>query len=116
MEMRRLPVAASARASARAWFHHPVQTLGKAPRRRLNTAGLTNLYDEAQSPALQVRNVSDRGIELEDGLVYTSSCILLGGQSFSWRVPGPPWVGWSSDAFEIFNVISPKPGQSLSST
>jgi hypothetical protein len=100
--------------ATRSWFHHPPPTVQiiASTRRHLNTGGLTNLYDDAQAPALQVRNVSDRGIELEDGLVYRSACILLGGQSFSWRVPGQPWVGWSSEAFEIFNVVSPKPGQS----
>jgi len=105
--------------AAKNWSHHPpptVRVLAKTARRHLNTGGLTNLYDEAQAPALQVRNVSDRGIELEDGLVYASACILLGGQSFAWRVPGQPWVGWSSEAFEIFNVVSPKPGQSLLAT
>ncbi len=82
--------------------------------RHLHTGRLTNLFDEAQAPALQIRNVSESGIELEDGFVYPSACILLGGQSFSWRVPGQPWgVGWSSEAFEIFNVVSPKPGQLL---
>jgi hypothetical protein len=105
--------------AARSCFHShvppnlSVYSLAKTPNRYLNTGGLTNLFDEAQAPALQIRNVSDRGIELEDGLVYASACILLGGQSFSWKVPGQPWVGWSSEAFEIFNVVSPKPGQSL---
>ena len=84
--------------------------------RRLNTGPLTNLYDEAHAPALQVRNVSESGIELQDGLVYTSPCILFGGHSFFWRVPPQLWVGWSSDPFEIFNIVSPKPGQSFSST
>jgi hypothetical protein len=112
--MRRLPLLLPF--SARGWPRHPppIDTvLWKTAHRRLNAGGLTNLYDEAQAPALQVRNASDRGIELEDGLVYASACILLGGQSFSWRVPGPPWVGWSSETFEIFNVVSPKPGWSL---
>jgi len=102
--------------AARAWSHHPPPVVQKTAQRHRNAGGLTNIYDEAHAPALQVRNVSDRGIELQDGLVYSSACILLGGQSFSWRVPGQPWVGWSSEAFEIFSIISPKPGQSLSST
>lgn len=116
-EMIRL--AASPPFAARSCFHHHLpptltaRSFAKTPHRHLNTGGLTNLFDEAQAPALQIRNVSDRGIELQDGLVYASACILLGGQSFVWRVPGQPWVGWSSEAFEIFNVVSPKPGQSL---
>ena len=117
-EMRRL--AALPPFAARRSFRHPsplagtVHGLAKTLHRHLNTGRLTNIFDEAQAPALQIRNVSDGGIELEDGLVYPSACILLGGQSFSWRVPSqPPWVGWSSEPFEIFNVVSPKPGQSL---
>lgn len=115
MEMRRL--AALLRSNPRGWSprshqsHHLLSTVQVLPQRHINTSGLTNLYEEAQTPALQVRNVSDRGIELEDGLIYTSACILLGGQSFSWRVPGQPWERWSSEAFEIFHVVSPKPGQ-----
>lgn len=94
-----------------------VHGLAKDLHRQLHTGRLTNLFDEAQAPALQIRNVSDSGIELEDGFVYPTACILLGGQSFSWRVPGQPWgVGWSSEAFEIFNVVSPKPGQFLLTT
>ena len=106
--------------AARRCFHHPspptvtVHGLAKTFHRHLHTGGLTNIFDEAQAPALQIRNVSESGIELEDGLVYPSACILLWGHSFSWRVPGqPPWVGWSPDPFEIFSVVSPKPGQSL---
>jgi hypothetical protein len=103
--------------AAKPSFRHTPQTVHivrrKSLHRRLNTGGLTNLYDEAQAPALQVRNVSESGIELKDGLVYASACILFGGQSFVWRVPAQPWVEWSSEAFEIFSVVSPKPGQSL---
>ena len=116
--MRRLAVLAPF--AARRYIYHSspptvtVRGLAKTLHRHLHTGGLTNIFDEAQAPALQIRNVSDSGIELEDGLVYPSACILLGGQSFSWRVPGqPPWAGWSSEPFEIFNVVSPKPGQSL---
>lgn len=108
MEMRRLALLLRFTARGRSYLPPPIVQV--RAQRRINTGGLTNLYDEAQTPALQVRNVSHRGIELEDGLIYTSACILLGGQSFSWRVPGQPWEGWSSDAFEIFNVVSPKPG------
>jgi len=99
--------------AAKPSFRHTPQTVHivrrKSLHRRLNTGGLTNLYDEAQAPALQVRNVSESGIELKDGLVYASACILFGGQSFVWRVPAQPWVEWSSEAFEIFSVVSPKP-------
>lgn len=78
--------------------------------RWLNTGGLNNLFDRDTVSGIQIRNVAETGIEFEDGLTLSSSCIVVGGKVFLWKTPGPPWVGWTNDDFELFNVIIPKPG------
>jgi len=67
-------------------------------------------------PPVQVNSISERGLQLADGLVLSSSCIFLEGKVFLWDAPDKLWEGWTKEHFEIFDVVVPKPGRdSLSS-
>lgn len=75
---------------------------------------------------MQVRKITQGGIELEDGLILASSCIFLDGQVFLWDVPVSRtdmgtgsstssgverrWEGWTKEHFVVFEVVVPKPG------
>ena len=75
--------------------------------------GLTNILSGGEAPAVQVKTVSSKGIQLSDGLVLPSACIFLDGKVFLWNVPAKPWDGWKQEHFEIFETVVPKPGQSF---
>ena len=59
---------------------------------------------------VQVNSVSANGIKLADGLLIPSACIFLGGKVFLWDPPSTLWDGWTTEHFEIFEVVVPKPG------
>ena len=75
--------------------------------------GLTNILSGGEAPAVQVKTVSPKGIQLSDGLILPSACIFLDGKVFLWNVPAKPWDGWKQEHFEIFETVVPKPGQLL---
>lgn len=79
--------------------------------RHMSNGGLSNLFDPSPG-MMQIRNVSGEGIELEDGMLFKSSCILLGGKAFLWKTPpiSKDWRGWGEADFEIFETVVPKPG------
>ncbi|KAI0321957.1 NADH dehydrogenase 1 alpha subcomplex assembly factor 3 [Amylostereum chailletii] len=72
-------------------------------------ARLTNILADDVPPPVQVKAISNAGIELEDGLIIPSACIFLEGKVFLWDVPSTLWQGWSKDRFEIFDLVVPKP-------
>ncbi|KAG8929731.1 hypothetical protein FRC02_005120 [Tulasnella sp. 418] len=90
----------------------------RSPRVKLETnqrfsSTLTNILDDVPAPPIQVRRMTEDGIELMDGLLLPSSCIFLNGRVFLWEVPDMikdgRWNEWNKDMFEIFDVIIPKP-------
>jgi hypothetical protein len=71
-------------------------------------------------PAVQVESISDNGIQLATGLVISGPCIFLEGRVFLWDVPSldlssksieERWNGWNEKRFELFQVVTPKPGK-----
>jgi NADH dehydrogenase [ubiquinone] 1 alpha subcomplex assembly factor 3 len=71
---------------------------------------LTNILADENPPAVQVKAMSDAGIELADGVLIPGACIFLDGKVFLWDVPPTLWQGWSVDRLEMFDVVVPKPG------
>jgi len=74
-------------------------------------------------PAVQVQSISDNGIQLADGLIMTGPCIFLEGKVFLWDVPSldlssrtteERWKDWNEKRFELFEVVTPRPGKNLS--
>lgn len=63
------------------------------------------------APPVQVSNVSEKGIQLVDGLLLPSACVFLEGQVFLWDVPSVPsgWAEWSKKHFELFETVVPRP-------
>ncbi len=72
--------------------------------------GLTNILADDNPPAVQVKRITNQGIQLVDGLVLPSACIFLEGQVFLWDVPQTLWEGWGKEHLEIFDLVSPRPG------
>jgi NADH dehydrogenase [ubiquinone] 1 alpha subcomplex assembly factor 3 len=69
---------------------------------------------------VQVLSISDGGIQLADGLIISGPCIFLEGKVFLWDVPGldlssrtveERWKGWNEKIFDIFEVVTPRPGK-----
>lgn len=80
----------------------------------------TNLLADDSPPAVQVESISDNGIHLTDGLVINGPCIFLEGRVFLWDVPSPDpssrtieerWELWNDKRFELFEVVTPRPGK-----
>lgn len=95
------------------------------PARSLHTThvvqdrSFTNLLADDDPPPVQVSSISDPGIQLADGLVIPGPSIFLEGKVFLWDVPQPDlksrnkedrWRGWAEERFELFEVVSPRPG------
>ncbi|KAF8338793.1 NADH dehydrogenase 1 alpha subcomplex assembly factor 3 [Cantharellus anzutake] len=61
--------------------------------------------------AVAVKTITNKGIELVDGLVLPSACIFIGGRVFLWNVPPitTSWDAWNLDHFKIFEVVIPRP-------
>ena len=75
-----------------------------------------NILGGGPAPPVQVRGTTPSGIELHDGLILPSSCIFLDGNVFLWDVPTSLWSGWAKEHFEVFEVVVPKPGASISAS
>ena len=74
-------------------------------------SALTNILADDNPPAVQVKSITNEGIQLLDGLVIPSACIFLEGQVFLWNVPIDLWDGWGKEHLEIFETVLPKPGK-----
>ena len=81
-----------------------------ARRRPQPDGGLTNILSGGQAPEVQVKTVSQKGIQLSDGSVLSAACVFLGAKVFMWNVPENLWDGWTQEHFEIFETVIPKPG------
>lgn len=82
----------------------------------------TNLLADEIPPAVQVTSISDNGIWLADGLNISGPCIFLDGKVFLWDVPSlnmssnvgqERWKNWNAEYFELFKVVTPRPGKRL---
>lgn len=101
----RLPRPANSCLTRRALSCTPVSRSGDVP------THFTNILAGANMPAVQIKNVTQEGIQLEDGLILPSSCLFIEGKVFLWNVPPTPWEGWKPEHFEIFDTVVPKPGE-----
>lgn len=81
----------------------------------------TNFLADDNPPPVQVSSLSDSGICLADGLLIPGACIFLEGKVYLWDVPElklkttmpTTWSGWAEERFQIFDVVSPRPGGPL---
>ncbi|KAI0776144.1 DUF498-domain-containing protein [Trametes elegans] len=78
-------------------------------RRHPGDGGLSNILSGGASPAVEIKTITQNGIQLGDGLLLTSASILLDGKVFLWNVPQKLWDGWTPEHFEIFDTVVPKP-------
>ena len=113
-------------------FHPHLHRIAPSSRlRQLHSSSIcrdrsfTNLLADDTPPAVQVQSISENGIQLTDGLVITGPCIFLEGSVFLWDVPSPDpssrtveerWKLWSDNRFELFEVVTPRPGKLLVSS
>ncbi|KAH9855034.1 DUF498-domain-containing protein [Lenzites betulinus] len=77
--------------------------------RRSGDGGLSNIISGGTAPAVEVKTITQEGIQLGDGLLLTSACIFLDSKVFLWNVPEHLWDGWKPAHFEIFETVVPKP-------
>lgn len=75
-----------------------------------NWQRLTNILADDNPPPVQVKAMSNAGIELADGPLIPGACIFLDGKIFLWDVPPMLWKGWAEERFEMFEVVVPRPG------
>ena len=79
----------------------------------LRNSSFTNILADENPPPVQVKSITNQGINLADGLTIPSACIFLEGKIFLWDVPSTLWAEWTKDHFEIFETIIPRPGTHL---
>lgn len=72
---------------------------------------LNNILSGGPMSNVQVKKLSSRGVELEDGLILPAACIFLNGKVFLWDVPTSLWNGWTPNHLELFEIVVPKPGK-----
>ena len=81
----------------------------------------TNLLADDNPPPVQVSSLSDNGIRLTDGLLIPGACIFLEGKVYLWDTPELKtdtrtteeiWRAWGEERFQIFEVVTPRPGMS----
>ena len=91
--------------------------------RVVRDSSFTNLLADDNPPAVQVSSISEAGIQLADGLVLPGACVFLEGKVFLWDVPESTvaskireerWKGWRTDRFQLFEVVTPRPGMMYS--
>ncbi|KAI9064845.1 DUF498-domain-containing protein [Trametes sanguinea] len=78
-------------------------------RRYPGDGGLSNILSGGAAPAVEVKTITPKGIQLADGLILNSACIFLNAKVFLWNVPQNLWDGWKPEHFEIFDTVVPKP-------
>ncbi|KAF8645515.1 hypothetical protein AX16_007799 [Volvariella volvacea WC 439] len=95
--------------------HLPPRSLQQHTLRGLHTSlacrdkSFTNILADDTPPPVQVKSISEEGIQLSDGLLIPSACVFLEGQVFLWDVPQTSWQSWSKEYFELFEVVVPRP-------
>lgn len=79
----------------------------------------TNLLADDNPPPVQVSSLSDSGILLADGLLVPGACIFLEGKVYLWDAPEfkantrttqERWSAWAEERFQIFDIVTPRPG------
>ena len=79
----------------------------------------TNLLADDNPPPVQVSSLSDNGIRLADGLLIPGACIFLEGKVYLWDTPEintytrttqEMWRAWTEEHFQIFDLVTPRPG------
>jgi len=68
-----------------------------------------NILAGSDAPPVEVKTVTNEGIQLADGLVIPGPCIFLEDKVFLWKVPEKLWEGWNKEHFEVFEMVVPKP-------
>jgi len=76
-------------------------------------SSFTNILADENPPPVQVKSITNQGINLADGLMIPSACIFLEGKVYLWDVPSTLWAEWTKDHFEIFETVIPRPGTLL---
>ena len=81
---------------------------------------LPNIILPSSNPSLQITSLTpSAGYTLSDGLVLPSPVLMIDGVAFMWDV-GPPvedykggtWEGFEIEKLKVFEVVTPRPGQS----
>ena len=83
-------------------------------------SSFTNFLADDNPPPVQVSSLSDNGILLADGLLIPGACIFLEGKVYLWDTPDLKtntrtqeiWRAWTEERFQIFDVVTPRPGGS----
>ena len=75
----------------------------------LRNSSFTNILADENPPPVQVKSITNQGINLADGLMIPSACIFLEGKVFLWDVS----TTLTKDHFEIFETVIPRPGTHL---
>jgi NADH dehydrogenase [ubiquinone] 1 alpha subcomplex assembly factor 3 len=84
----------------------------------------TNFLADDNPPSVQASSLSDNGILLADGLLIPGACIFLEGKVYLWDTPELEtntratqeiWRTWTEERFQIFDVVTPRPGGPSSS-
>jgi hypothetical protein len=109
------------------WLSKNFQPTSLSVDRNLHTTvirrdrSFTNILADDNPPPVQVSSLSDNGIRLADGLLIPGACIFLEGKVYLWDTPElnintrttqEIWRAWSEERFQIFDVVSPRPGGS----
>ena len=85
-------------------------------------SSFTNFLADDNPLPVQVSSLSDNGILLADGLLIPGACIFLEGKVYLWDIPQlktntrisqETWNGWAEERFQIFDVVTPRPGGPL---
>ena len=107
------------------WLSKSFQPTSLSVDRNLHTTvirrdrSFTNLLADDNPPPVQVSSLSDNGIRLADGLLIPGACIFLEGKVYLWDTPelntssrttGEIWRAWTEERFQIFDVVTPRPG------
>jgi NADH dehydrogenase [ubiquinone] 1 alpha subcomplex assembly factor 3 len=83
------------------------------------TTTLPNILAGGPAPAVVVKTLTPRGIQLDDGLIIPGACIFLEGEVFLWDAATTDAWAKLSEAdlkarFEVFETVVPRPGVSSS--
>jgi NADH dehydrogenase [ubiquinone] 1 alpha subcomplex assembly factor 3 len=82
----------------------------------LSTTTLPNILAGGPTPPVVVKRMTERGLQLADGLIIPGPCIFLEGEVLLWDVPeADKWENMSEkeirERFEVFEVVVPRPGE-----
>lgn len=71
-----------------------------------------NILEDSERPPIMVESISETTFKLTDGVILPSNSIFLNGTAFMWDTPPPSftWNGWNKEHFELFELVTPKPG------